>query len=361
MGKRMHGTAAIVSAGLFALVGCQNFSGFSTSPAGNATSNFLPGMSSPNTDGSASVQISDGPKIKNMRGTSKEKVDASLAAAQAMESSGKHGEAAMFYEQVRQLDPRRDLYCARHLAVLYDRNGNFDKALDEYAKLLKANPKDAEAYNDLGYGYYNLGKFEAAETNLRKSVEFDPKSKRAWCNFGMALAQLGRYEESLVAFEKAVNRPQAHCNVAFIQAAQGKWSEARDSYALALKLEPGLQKARAALQRMDEPRNKTQERIEAKRRLRDIDRPPEIDPDFARNLPFGVPTGTVGASSDMIYISDIDQPINLPMPGSSSLPPARPNAAAANAAAGLPSLPPALPRSEPNSLPAVPSTALEVD
>ena len=130
---------------------------------------------------------------------------------------------------------------------------------------------------------------------------------------------------------------------------------------MALKLEPGLQKARAALQRMDEPRNKDRDRIEAKRRSRDMDRPPEIDPNFARNLPFGMPTGTVGANSDMVYISDIDQPINLPMPGSSPLPPARPNAAGANAAAGLPSLPPPQPRSETNALPPVPSTALEVD
>lgn len=349
MGNRIYGSAAIVSVGLFALVGCQSFSGFSNSASsGTPATNFISNQSSAPIDGNGAGDMAELPKRK--------KIDACLAAAKMMENSAKFGEAIIYYEQIREIDPKRNLFCARHLAVLYDRKGDFDKALDEYAKLLQANPKDAIAYNDLGYGYYTRGKFESAETNLRKSVEFDPKNKRAWSNLGMSLAQLERYEESLAAFEKSVNRPQALCNVAFIQAAQGKWVEARDSYAMALKLEPGLQKARVALQSMNEGRgSKDRERMEAKRRSREFERPPEVEAEIARSLPFGMPTGMIGADTGMVYITPDDQPINLPLPGSAPTPPpARMNPAAASAAAALPSIPPPLPHVETTSLPPAP-------
>src|SRR5262249_9240896 len=155
-----------------------------------------------------------------------------------------------------------------------DRKGDFDKALDEYQKLLKANPRDSEAYNDLGYGYYNRAKYEAAEQNLRKAVEFNPKNKHAWANLGLTLAQVSRYDEALTAFEKVVSKPQALCNIGLIQIGQGKIMEARDSYAFALKLEPGLQRAQLALQSLNGPgrgpaRISERDRIESMRQFRE--------------------------------------------------------------------------------------------
>jgi len=257
-------------------------------------------------DGSGATTSMELPKQK--------KIDVCLAAGQQMEKSGKLGEAIFYFESVRQLDSRRDLFCAKHLAILYDRKGDFDKALDEYNKLIAANPKDAEAHNDLGYGYYTRGKFEAAEKSLLKAVALDPKSKRAWANLGMAQAQIGKYEESLASFEKSVNKAQGLCNIGFIQAAQGKWIEARDSYAMALKIEPGLQKAHAALQHMDEgPKSKKDRmRQDARSRGRELERGPAVDPALARGLPVSDATGAIGADSNMIQ--SLNQPVYLPMP-----------------------------------------------
>jgi tetratricopeptide (TPR) repeat protein len=326
--------AAAIALGLLGLTGCHSFqslTGYSSGPAAPPTTSFIP--SPGNEPNAITGQIIDGPKIKNMRGTNTEKVAAFLAAAQAMESSGKWAEACAYYEQVRQLDPSKGLLCARHLAILYDRKGDFDKARDEYGLLLRANPKDAAAYNDFGYGYYSRGQFEMAEKNLRTAVELDPKNSLAWSNLGMTLAQLSRYDESLSAFQKStqksgapVTRAQALCNIGFIQAAQGKWVEARDSYAAAIQLEPSLQKARAALERMEQgPRaNKDRDRLESKKRFRELERAPMIDPEVARSLPFGAPAGAIGADSGSNYISYIsneDAPINLPMPGGYAPPP----------------------------------------
>jgi Tfp pilus assembly protein PilF len=176
-----------------------------------------------------------------------------MATASVMEQNEKHQEAIELYEKARQLDARTAAQATRCLAVIHDRIGNFDKALDEYRRGFQENPKDAELFNNLGYGYYCRGQWEAAEKQLRRSVSLDPKLASAWINLGMCLAQQMRYDESLATFEKAVPKAQARCNVAFIQATQSKTLEARRNYEMALQLEPGLQMARIALQKLGQP------------------------------------------------------------------------------------------------------------
>jgi len=176
-----------------------------------------------------------------------------FATAEALEQGGKDAEAIALYDKARTLDNRLAAKATRRLAVLFDRNGEFDKALSEYRRGLNDNPKDAELLNDLGYGYYCRAEWVEAEKNLRKAVTANPKLANAWINLGMTLAQLGRYEESLATFGKVVTEAQARCNVAFIQVTQGKVDDAKNNYETALRMEPGLQLARVALQKMNQP------------------------------------------------------------------------------------------------------------
>ncbi|HZZ79653.1 MAG TPA: tetratricopeptide repeat protein [Gemmataceae bacterium] len=186
--------------------------------------------------------------------------------AETLEKGGKDPEAIGLYEKARQLDKRLAVEATRRLAVLYDRNDEFDKALDYYRHALEENPKDAELLNDLGYGYYCRGEWAEAEKHLRKAVGVNPKYANAWINLGMTLAQQSRYDESIQAFGKVIPKAQAHCNVGFIQATQAqslmksvsasagqlKRNEARRSYEAALQLEPGLQIARIAMQKLNQ-------------------------------------------------------------------------------------------------------------
>src|SRR6185369_9509476 len=112
----------------------------------------------------------------------------------------------------------------------------------------------ADLLNDLGYCYYSRGKWTDAETTLRKAVTANPQHQRAWVNLGMTLAQMERYQESFEAFTHAVPAAQAHCNLAFILTTQGKRDDAKQAYRLALNFDPGLTLARAALQKLENPR-----------------------------------------------------------------------------------------------------------
>jgi Tfp pilus assembly protein PilF len=172
-----------------------------------------------------------------------------LAVADQMISTGHFPEAVHQLNQVRQLNPRADV--SPRLARLYARLSKDELALAEYDKALKAHPKDAALWNDLGYFHYERGNWAEAEKGFRKSLEFAPDNQKAWLNLGLALGQSGRYQESLSAFEQSVKPAEARCNLAFVLGTQGKLDEARRLYQEALQLDPNLKLARAALTKLE--------------------------------------------------------------------------------------------------------------
>ena len=137
--------------------------------------------------------------------------------------------------------------------MLYDKVGEFTKSTAEYEALLKANPKDADLMSDLGYSYYSRGDWVNAEIYLAKATELDPNHKKAWNNLGLARAQQGKWDDSFRAFCQAVRPADAHCNLAFVLAAQGNAGEAKAQYVQALRLDPALRVAQVALMRLENP------------------------------------------------------------------------------------------------------------
>jgi tetratricopeptide (TPR) repeat protein len=184
----------------------------------------------------------------------KESAKVCLRTAQELEMKGQTEEAIGLFEKARASDPGTAKVASRRLAVLYDKAGDFTKSTAEYEALLKANPKDADLLNDLGYSYYCRGDWTNAEAYLAKAVQQNPNHKRAWVNLGLARAQQAKWDESFQAFCQAVRPADAHCNIAFALAAQGKTEEAKAQYRQALTLDPGMQIARGALARLENPK-----------------------------------------------------------------------------------------------------------
>lgn len=182
---------------------------------------------------------------------------ACLAAAQELEQKGQGPDAVKqaiaLYEKARALDPTATAGVGRRLAVLYDLAGDFSKAQAEYEPLLKATPNDAKLLNDVGYSYYSRGDLASAESFLRKAVQLESGLKPAWLNLGLTLCAGGRMEDGFQAFLKGGTEGEAHANVAFVLAAQGKTAEAKEAYKRALTAEPGLTSARTALERLEHP------------------------------------------------------------------------------------------------------------
>lgn len=195
--------------------------------------------------------------------SSKDSAKLCLRTAHEFDKQGQIEAAIRLYEKARASEPSTEKVASRRLAVLYDRAGDFSKASIEYDALLKANPKDADLLNDLGYSYYCRGDWANAEAHLTKAVQLDSNHKRAWVNLGLALAQQSKWDESYQAFCKAVRPADAHCNIAFILGAQGRIEEAKAQYREALKLDPGMQLAQAGLAHLENPKPIAEERAKS--------------------------------------------------------------------------------------------------
>ncbi len=172
-----------------------------------------------------------------------------VSAAEELAKTGDEIHAILLYEKARRTNPK----CAvsRRLAVLYDRQGDFQKAQEEYLKALKKTPKDADLLNDFGYGYYSRGRWAEAEKYLRQALTIKPGHQHAAMNLAMCVGEQGRYDEALDLFAKVVTPAQARCNLAFILTTQHKWQEAKRVYQEALHIDPDIPLARAALAKLE--------------------------------------------------------------------------------------------------------------
>lgn len=166
-------------------------------------------------------------------------------------------------------------------ASLLERQGDFQRASEQYRAALKAMPnfvaarnrlgitlnklgKHAEAskefrqvlardgslsfvQNNLGFSLYLEGKYEEAEVVLRRAIELNPGFARAHMNRGVVLAKLGRFDEALVEFKQAGGEADAHYNIAMIQTEAGRYADAALSLDAALRLNPKLEAARQQL------------------------------------------------------------------------------------------------------------------
>jgi Tfp pilus assembly protein PilF len=169
-----------------------------------------------------------------------------LAAGEDLEKSGFTAEAIRQLENARRHDPAvRGV--SRHLAVLYDLQGEPIRAENEYRQALEEQKNNAELLNDFGYFHYRYNHLQMAESWLRIALTVDPKCKRAWVNLGQVLACQGRGEESFRAFAHVLRPAEACSNLGVLLAKQGNTAEARRVLEQALALEPGLQQPRAFL------------------------------------------------------------------------------------------------------------------
>jgi Tfp pilus assembly protein PilF len=168
-----------------------------------------------------------------------------VVVAENLASQG-HTEQAIFqYLQAREYDPKIEV--SAPLARLYSHMNNDKLARDEFDKALKVQPKDAELWNDLGYHEYKRGNWSQAEQAYARATELNPRFEKAWNNLGLARGLQSKYPEALAAFEKVVRPAEARCNLGFILLTQNKPQQARELYEEALRLDPGLDKARYGL------------------------------------------------------------------------------------------------------------------
>lgn len=91
------------------------------------------------------------------------------------------------------------------LGIGYHQLSELDTAKKFYERAIKANPKYAEAVNNLGTIHYAKKSYRRAVTQYRKALKLSPDSASIYSNLGTALFARKKYDDATQAYQKALS------------------------------------------------------------------------------------------------------------------------------------------------------------
>jgi len=151
---------------------------------------------------------------------------------QALYADKKYAEAAAMFEQALPVaKDKNQIAVLSRLADSYDKARQFDKAMENYQKVVALNPSDANVHNAMGSVYAEMGKIPEAQAEFQKSAQLDPaNAARAYYNLGAIMTNSGKLDEAAAAFKKATEVDPKYADAYFLeaQALMGKASMGAD-------------------------------------------------------------------------------------------------------------------------------------
>ncbi len=94
---------------------------------------------------------------------------------------------------------------AFNAAFLYDKAKQKEKAIKAFRDVIRINPKNAEAYNYIGYVYAEEGRnLDEALNLVKKALELDPGNAFYLDSLGWVYFKMGRYQEALEKLKDSV-------------------------------------------------------------------------------------------------------------------------------------------------------------
>jgi Tfp pilus assembly protein PilF len=181
-----------------------------------------------------------------------------LAGFYAMSPGFMGGGEAKAREQAVEVKRRDSFDGHRAFARMYTVQKKLDLVRSEYVNAVREEPTSARAHAALGtFLARNDKNCRSAFDEIEKALQLDPAYMPAWFRLGEAAALCGtnyvRGEEALkkyLTYEPNDHEPSlstAHYHLGQIYEKQGKRTEARQSYAAALRMRPGTKTFQDAL------------------------------------------------------------------------------------------------------------------
>ena len=118
----------------------------------------------------------------------------------------------------------------------------FDKAIEDYTKLIEFDPKHAFAYHNRGYAYERIEKYDKAIEDYTKSIELEPKHAFAYRSRGDAYERIEKYDKAIEDYTKSIELDPSD---AFVYRSRGyaykkieKYDKAIEDYTKLIELDP---------------------------------------------------------------------------------------------------------------------------
>lgn len=121
-----------------------------------------------------------------------------------------------------------------HLGDIYDRQGQYQKSVEIFQKVIELQPDKGYAYLKMGTGYSQLNQPEKAAEALRQAIRYLPELPLAYNNLAIAYGKLGKLDEEVANLQKALQlRPRygsARYNLGMTYLKKSEPEKARQEY-----------------------------------------------------------------------------------------------------------------------------------
>ena len=105
---------------------------------------------------------------------------------------GEFDEALEIYKDMLKNDPN-DLSALQNIAISYKHMGNYDKAFEIYDGIFSINPNHSASLNNCGNLYMQIGNYQKAIEHYEKALEVDPNVKNTYMQFRLSLSKARRF------------------------------------------------------------------------------------------------------------------------------------------------------------------------
>lgn len=174
--------------------------------------------------------------------------------AQSHLEQGRAAEAVPLY--LRAIEQDAD-HAAAHegVALASSLTSDWETAEKHFAKLIQLQPLEARHYINLGTMYNRKGDFQKAVDTLRRALQRDRKNANGYFNLGLAYRKLKQTAMSVSAYKEAIKISpefaEAYMNLANVMVDMGSLQQAVQMFKKALIIRPDFEKAKRGLQKAE--------------------------------------------------------------------------------------------------------------
>jgi tetratricopeptide (TPR) repeat protein len=168
--------------------------------------------------------------------------------------SGDPGKAETAFDTALNIDPDHLKSLVNSSRVLIEQK-RFDDALNRLMRAGDLEPNSNEVYRLMGRAFHATGKTDDAVEAYRRAIELDDKDAWSMNNLGLLFLETQRADEAVTLLTKAVELkkdvPAFHNNLGMALEHTGRFGAASLAYGEALVADPGYDKAKLNLARVD--------------------------------------------------------------------------------------------------------------
>jgi len=183
--------------------------------------------------------------------------DLHIATARLYEGNGNYTAAADEYQKALKKSPN-NVVAPLSYGHLLDHEGKLSDATKAYTQATKAAPKEPAAYNDLGLCLARRGMPKDSIKALTKAVDLQPSRPLYRNNLATVLVQAKRTDDALAQLKAVHPEAVAHYNLGVLLQQHNQETLAQTHFHRALELDPKFAAAREWCDRLSQPSGQTQ-------------------------------------------------------------------------------------------------------